>query len=47
MTNVVQTSVPNRRVFTHQLAQDAHVVVAQYKRANGIPSPSNNDTNNP
>ncbi len=44
VANVVSNeALANGGVFTH--AQDAKVASMWYRRANGIPSPSNSDTN--
>jgi hypothetical protein len=43
VANVVDTTLANCWVFMRQHAHDAKVASAQYKRANGIPSPSNSD----
>ncbi len=47
VANVMEATLANHKVFTHQHAQDAEVTSAQYKKANGIPSPFSNDTDNP
>jgi hypothetical protein len=45
--DVMDATLGNWRVFTQQHAQDAKVSLARYKKANGNPSPSNINTNNP
>ncbi len=47
MVDVVEVALANHGVFTCQHTQDAEAALTQYKRANGIPSPYNNDVNNP
>jgi len=47
VANVVDAALANRRVFIQQHAHDAKVTPTQYKKANGIPSPSGSDKNNP
>jgi hypothetical protein len=47
MANVVEATLANRGVFTCRHTQDTKVALTQYKRANGIPSPYNNDVDNP
>jgi hypothetical protein len=47
MTDVVDIALANCRVFTQHHAHDAEVASMQYKKANGIPSLSSNDTYSP
>jgi hypothetical protein len=47
VTDVVDATFANCGVFTQQHTHDAEVASVQYKRANGIPSPSSNDTYSP
>jgi hypothetical protein len=47
MANVMEATLANHGVFTRRYTQDAKVTSAQYKKANGIPSHFNNDTNSP
>jgi hypothetical protein len=42
MANVVEVALVNCGVFTHWHTYDVKVAQVWYKRANGIPSPSNN-----
>jgi hypothetical protein len=44
VTNVVDLTLANCKVFTQQHPHDAEVASTWYKKAYGIPSPSNNDT---
>jgi hypothetical protein len=39
VADIMDTTLANHKVFTHQHAQDAEVTSTQYKKANGIPSP--------
>jgi hypothetical protein len=47
MANVMEATLANHGVFMRQHAHDVEVALAWYMRANGIPSPFNNDINNP
>ncbi len=47
LANVMEATLANHGVFTHWHAQDAKVALTQYKKANGIPSPSNSDIDSP
>jgi hypothetical protein len=45
MVDVVDVVLANRKVFTQQHTQDVEVALVWYKKANGIASSFNNDTN--
>jgi hypothetical protein len=47
MANVMDATLANHGAFSHQHAQDVEVILTQYKKTNGIPSPSSNDTCSP
>jgi hypothetical protein len=47
MANVMDATLANHGAFTHRHAQDVEVILTQYKKTNGIPSPSSNDTCSP
>ncbi len=47
VANVVEATLANHTIFMHWHAHDAKVASTWYKKANGIPSPFSNDTNNP
>ncbi len=47
MVDVMDATLANHEVFTQCHAHDTKVASAWYKRANGIPSPSNSDTDSP
>jgi hypothetical protein len=47
VVDVVDVALANRGVFMRQHTHDAEVSLAQYKKANGIPSPFDNDINSP
>jgi hypothetical protein len=40
MVDAIDVTLANHKVFTWWHAHDAKVALVQYKRANGIPSPS-------
>jgi hypothetical protein len=44
VVDVVDTTLTNCKVFTQWHAHDVEVALARYKRGNGIPSLSSNDT---
>jgi hypothetical protein len=43
VADVVDATLINHGIFTRQHAHDAKVASTQYRRANGIPSPSSSD----
>jgi hypothetical protein len=45
MVDVVDVALANRGVFTQRHTQDVEVALVRYKKANGITSSSNSDTN--
>jgi hypothetical protein len=47
VVDVMDVTLANCRIFMWQHAHDAEVTPMQYRRANGIPSPFNSDTNSP
>jgi hypothetical protein len=47
MADVMDVTFTNHEVFTQHHTHDAKVASVWYKRANGIPSPSNNHTDSP
>ncbi len=47
MADAMEATLVNHRVFMYQHAHDAKVTSTGYRRANGIPSPSSNDIDNP
>jgi hypothetical protein len=47
VVHAMKVALANHEVFTCQHAQDAKVTLSWYGKANGIPSPSNSDTNDP
>jgi hypothetical protein len=47
MADVMDAALANHRVFMQWCAHDAEVALTQYRKANGIPSPSNSDTYSP
>jgi len=47
VANVMEATLVNHGVFTHQHTQDAKVTSTRYKKANRIPSHFNNDTYSP
>jgi hypothetical protein len=44
VANVIDATLANHGVFTQWHAHDAEVALTWYRRANGIPSTSSNDT---
>jgi len=44
MLDVVDVALAIHGVFTGLCAHNAEVALTEYRRANGIPSPSSNDT---
>jgi hypothetical protein len=47
VANVVDVALANRRVFMQRCAHDVEASLAQYRKANGIPAPFDNDISNP
>jgi hypothetical protein len=47
VADAMEATLVNHRVFMYQHAHDAKVTSTGYRRANGIPSPSSNDIDNP
>jgi hypothetical protein len=47
VVNVVGVTLAKCGVFTNQHTQDVKVVSTRYRKAIGIPSPSNSDIDNP
>jgi len=47
VVDVMEAALANHGVFTCWHAQDAKVTSTQYRRANGIPSPSSSDIDSP
>jgi hypothetical protein len=47
VVDVVDATLANHGIFTRWYAHDAKVASTWYMRANGIPSPSNSDTDSP
>ncbi len=47
MVDVMEVALADRGVFMCWHAKDAEVALTWYRKGNGIPSPSNNDTNSP
>jgi len=47
VVDIVEEALANRRVFTCRHAHGVKVASMQYKKDNGIPSSSINDTNSP
>jgi hypothetical protein len=44
VVDIKDVTLVNYEIFMQQHTHDAKVASVQYRRVNGIPSPSNNDT---